>query len=31
MNEPGDSTSLPGNRIFCILDGPNHNLWVGTD
>ena len=30
-NVPEDSTSIPGNRIYCIKDDRRHNVWVGTN
>ena len=27
---PGDKGSISGNRISCILEDPDHRLWIGT-
>lgn len=31
LHQPGDSTSLPGNYIYQILEDSAHHLWILTD
>ncbi|HPR65445.1 MAG TPA: two-component regulator propeller domain-containing protein [Thermoanaerobaculia bacterium] len=31
QNRPGDPTSLSHNRVLCIIDDPEGNLWIGTE
>ncbi|HOJ02680.1 MAG TPA: two-component regulator propeller domain-containing protein [Bacteroidota bacterium] len=30
LHDPGDSTSLPGNTVYCIHEDSNGQLWLGT-